>query len=295
MADFPQLETPRLLLREIVAGDAPALFAVHGDAERMRWFGSDPLPDLAAADRLVAGFAAGRTLANPSTRWGLERRDRDSAAPGELIGSCGLFAWNRPWRKCSLGYELARQVEGQGLMQEALHAVLAWGFEQMALNRVEAQVHVDNAASLRLLGRLGFAVEGRLRQLGHWGGQFHDMWQLALLAHDWLAPEGALAQAALPEGSNFYAVLGSALSKRQIAEALAGQGWAVRRCARDDYELRSHGIELTLDGHGEWLLHGRVAAIGQRARRIVQVLDALGVACRAECYDDDGALMSTPG
>ena len=46
---FPVLQTERLLLREIVVADAPALFEIHGDAELMRWFGSDPLGDLAAA------------------------------------------------------------------------------------------------------------------------------------------------------------------------------------------------------------------------------------------------------
>lgn len=47
MSDFPTLETDRLVLREIVADDAPALFAIHSDAIAMRWFGTDPLVDIA--------------------------------------------------------------------------------------------------------------------------------------------------------------------------------------------------------------------------------------------------------
>ena len=50
---FPTLETPRLVLREIVAADAPALLFIHGDPELMRWFGNDPLPDVAAAEASV--------------------------------------------------------------------------------------------------------------------------------------------------------------------------------------------------------------------------------------------------
>src|SRR5512139_756300 len=46
MSGFPTIETDRLLLREIVAADAPALFAIHSDAQAMRWFGSDPLTEL---------------------------------------------------------------------------------------------------------------------------------------------------------------------------------------------------------------------------------------------------------
>jgi ribosomal-protein-alanine N-acetyltransferase len=179
---FPTLHTPRLVLREITTDDAPALLAIHGDAETMRWFGTDPPPDLAAAKQLVQLFAGWRLQANPGTRWGLQRADDP-----RLLGSVGLFAWNRAWRKCSLGYELARDAQGQGLMHEALCAVLDWGFAQMQLHRVEAQVHPDNTASLRLVQRLGFQQEGRLREVGHWAGQAHDLLQWGLLQREWRA------------------------------------------------------------------------------------------------------------
>lgn len=179
---FPTLETPRLVLREIVAADAPALLAIHGDADLMRWFGNDPLPDLAAAEALVNTFAGWRQLPNPGTRWAIEQKQR----PG-LIGTCGLFAWNRNWRKCIVGYELAREYQGKGIMHEALAAVLTWGFASMDLNRVEAQTHPCNLASLKLLQRLHFVAEGCLRQGGYWADQYHDLLQYSLLKADWLA------------------------------------------------------------------------------------------------------------
>ncbi|BAL94646.1 GNAT family N-acetyltransferase [Rubrivivax gelatinosus] len=181
---FPTLETPRLLLREIGPDDAPALLAIHGDAEHMKWFGTDPISTLAQARALVETFAGWRRQPNPGTRWGLVRRDAPEAG---LIGSCGLFAWNRGWRKCTLGYELARAACGQGLMHEALQAVLAWGHETMQLHRLEAQVHERNRASLALLQRLGFEHEGRLREVAWWGGQPHDLLMLARLAGSRLA------------------------------------------------------------------------------------------------------------
>ena len=180
MADFPRLETPRLILREIVESDAAALLAIHGDTEHMKWFGSDPLTNLPEAQRLIEVFASWRQLPNPGTRWGLELR----AQPG-LIGSCGLFAWNRGWKKCVLGYEIAPMQAGKGLMQEALQSVIAWGFEHLQLNRIEAQVHGENAASLALLAKLGFVIEGRLRQVAFWSQAHHDLLQLALLKAEW--------------------------------------------------------------------------------------------------------------
>lgn len=176
MNDFPTLTTPRLHLREIVTADAPALFAIHGNADAMRWFGADPLKTLQDAEKLVEMFASWRKLPNPGTRWGIS--DRSS---GQLLGTCGLFRWNRNWRSCAIGYELAPAAWGQGLMHEALNAMLDWGIEHMALNRVEAQVHPHNTPSIKRLEALGFVREGLSRQAGFWLGEYRDLLQYALL------------------------------------------------------------------------------------------------------------------
>ena len=99
MTDFPTLETNRLVLREIVAADAEALLRVFGDEEHMKWFGSDPLKDIEGAKALIAAFSGWRSLPSPGIRWGIALREG-----GVLVGTCGLFAWNRAWRKCTLGY-----------------------------------------------------------------------------------------------------------------------------------------------------------------------------------------------
>lgn len=181
-AEFPQLSTPRLRLRELTAADAEALFAFHGDAEAMRWYGADPLPDLPAAHKLIELFAGWRRLANPGTRWGIERKD-----DGALIGTCGLFNWNRAWRRCATGYELAPAARGHGFMEEALVAIFDWGFTQMELNRIEAQIHPRNEPSLRLARKLGFVEEGLLREVARWGEAQHDLLMLSLLRREWQA------------------------------------------------------------------------------------------------------------
>ncbi len=127
MSDFPTLETDRLLLRELVADDAPALFAIHGDAPAMRWYGADPMVDVRQAQRLIEIFAGWRQMPNPGVRWGIERKSDAS-----LVGTCGLFKWNRGWRTCTVGYELARAARGAGLMAEALSAALGVGFRRDA-------------------------------------------------------------------------------------------------------------------------------------------------------------------
>lgn len=183
MSDFPTLETDRLILREIGAADAPVLFAIHGDVEAMRWFGTDPLTDLQQAEKMIETFAAWRQMPNPGTRWGIQRK-----SDHQLLGSCGLFKWNRGWKSCVVGYELARSAWKAGFMLEALSAALAWGFEHMELNRVEAQVHPSNAASIKLVRTLGFVHEGQLREAGFWRGEHHDLLQFGLLRREYLSP-----------------------------------------------------------------------------------------------------------
>lgn len=184
---FPVLETGRLRLRELVPDDAPALLAIHGDPEAMRWFGHEPLRELAAARGLVQAFAAWRRTGT-GTRWGIERK-----SDGRLLGSCGLFDWERDDRKCTLGYELGTFAWGGGYMREALQALLPWGFAQMRLNRIEALIHPDNAASLRLARSLGFVEEGRLREAACWSGRPQDLLMLALLKREY-----GVAKAAAP-------------------------------------------------------------------------------------------------
>lgn len=70
-------------------------------------------------------------------------------------------------------------------MKEALAAVFSWGFGEMGLNRVEAQVHPENRPSLALLKRFGFVEEGRLREVGYSAGSHHDLMLYSLLKREW--------------------------------------------------------------------------------------------------------------
>ena len=181
---FPSLSTSRLQLREIVASDAPALLAIHGDVEAMKWFGTDPLTDLEAADKVIAGFANLRQQTSPGVRWGIVHAD--PARGSALLGTCGVFRWNRGWRTCLTGYELARHAQGRGYMTEALRAIYAWAFETMGVERIEAQVHPRNTPSLALLKNLGFVEEGLLREAGLWLGERRDLVQLGLLKREFV-------------------------------------------------------------------------------------------------------------
>jgi ribosomal-protein-alanine N-acetyltransferase len=185
---FPVLEAERLLLRELRHGDAPTLLEIHGDAQVMRWMGNEALTDLDAAHHTVSRFLAGRVAIVPSFRWGLERKsDR------QLLGTGGVFNWAKEWKKSTLGYELGIAAQGHGYMHEALNSILPWVFENLELHRLEALIHPDNLAAFKLAQKLGFQIEGTLREVTFWNDAHHDMVQLGLLRRDF-SPSGTIFQ-----------------------------------------------------------------------------------------------------
>lgn len=179
---FPDLHTARLRLRQILPSDAPALFAIHSDAEWMRWYGVDPLTDPMQAEELAELFA-GWFGAGTGYRWALERM-----SDHRLIGTCGLFRWNKSWRNCVVGYEILRECQRQGYMREALAVVLDYGFNAMHLHRIQAETHPDNKASIGLATSMGFQFEGVHREQAYWGHRFHDLNCYSLLSREWRTP-----------------------------------------------------------------------------------------------------------
>jgi RimJ/RimL family protein N-acetyltransferase len=178
------LRTDRLLLRPLRPADADALFAIHADPEFARFWSSPPWTERAQAEALIAqdalDLASGEHL-----RLGIERRE-----DGVLLGSCTLFKIHATNRRAELGYGLGPAHWGGGYAQEAVRALLDFGFAADGLNlhRVEADIDPDNQASARLLQRLGFRLEGRLRERWIVGGVVSDSAMYGLLQREWRAP-----------------------------------------------------------------------------------------------------------
>lgn len=173
------LRTERLLLRQITESDGPGLFDIFGDDQVTAHYAWDTFTSVEQGHRLAEQTALAYRE-RESLRWGLVPH-----AAEQIVGTCGFTRWSRDNRFAILGYDLARAYWRGGLMTEAVTAVLAFGFEQMELNRVEALVMAGNLASITLLSRLGFSHEGELRRRAWHRGEFRDVWQFGLLASEW--------------------------------------------------------------------------------------------------------------
>lgn len=174
------LRTQRLLLRDFVETDWEAvhIYAQLPEVSRYMPWG----PNSEADSRDFVGRAIAAQLATP--RQGFELA-LIWAENQQLIGGCGLSVQSQAHRVGEIGYCLHPQFWGRGCAAEAAGALLALGFEQLQLHRIQATCDPENAASRRVLEKLGLQQEGRLRQNLHMRGQWRDSLLWSILEHEW--------------------------------------------------------------------------------------------------------------
>ncbi len=102
-----------------------------------------------------------------------------------MIGEVLLKWASETSRQGELGYALHTGYHGRGLAAEAAGAVLRLGFEELGLHRICANVINGNAASAKLLTRLGMRQEGHLVENVFFKGEWCDELVFALLAREW--------------------------------------------------------------------------------------------------------------
>src|SRR5262245_46821473 len=139
--DFPILETPRLILRRILPEDAEAIFAIRGDYEVTKLNIGPAYPDVGYAVNLIRAMEDSYTQKN-EIRWGITLRSEDV-----VIGMLGYNYWIRPDARASVGYDLLRDAWGNGIMPEALLAIIDFAWDYMDLNRIEADCSGENYGS----------------------------------------------------------------------------------------------------------------------------------------------------
>jgi len=175
---FPQLETKRLVLREMQPDDAEALFRVLSDEVVMRYYDRVPFAHIEESYHAIERHRH-RFEQQEAIRWGITLKGENV-----VIGNCG-FSWDIPNYVARLAYVLARAYWRQGIMTEALQALLRFGFDTKNLNRIEAEVAVDNIASARTLEKLGFQEEGILRERLYVNERFYDEKIFSLIKKDY--------------------------------------------------------------------------------------------------------------
>jgi ribosomal-protein-alanine N-acetyltransferase len=170
---FVPLSTPRLALVALTLEDAPAVFSYASDPEISRlvdWPRHETIDDSRRfVARSMVGYAQGGHY-----EWGLMRRS-DQA----FLGTCGFGEIDVARRVADVGYVLAKPYWRQGYATEAVAAVLQFGFLQLGLRLIEAQALPENAASLRVMAKLGMRYrETRPMNHDHGSSRAVSVWQI---------------------------------------------------------------------------------------------------------------------
>ena len=103
-----------------------------------------------------------------------------------LIGGIGMHHWNHTLRRAEVGYWIDKKQEGKGIMFEIAQSFILFLFEQVNLNKIELQFKKENQRSAQLAKRLGFTIEGVLRDSLLMHGAFHDVVIAGLLRREHL-------------------------------------------------------------------------------------------------------------
>jgi ribosomal-protein-alanine N-acetyltransferase len=184
MTRFPKLTSRRLVLRQFRPSDAHAVYQIFSQDIVTRYHNLEIMDSITQAEKVVK-IRAKSFERGEGARWAITRIGWED----DLIGSCGYYNLNGIHFSVEIGYDLHPDYWRQGIMTEALSAVIDYGYSgafEFPLNRIQALTYLDHKASAGLLLKLGFQEEGIRRESGYWKGEFHDLRCFSLLRRDWL-------------------------------------------------------------------------------------------------------------
>jgi ribosomal-protein-alanine N-acetyltransferase len=114
--------------------------------------------------------------------------------PNIHIGSIGLWRIEKENYRAEIGYMLEPDLQGKGLMYEALQKVIEFGFSEMKLHSIEAKIDPRNIASAALLKKGGFVQEAHFKENCYHNGEFCDTAVYTIFSpYPHVAPQANLA------------------------------------------------------------------------------------------------------
>ena len=173
------INTERLTLRWMDAGDAEALFAIFSDPQVARFWSGPPWTDVQQARNSIA-LALDDYASGTGMKMAVVLKET-----GQMIGYTNFYAFYDANRRCDIGYAMASAFWGKGYQTEALRAKLDYGFRELNLNRVEADIDPRNDASAKVLEKLGFEKEGFMKERWIVNGEVCDTAFYGLLLRNW--------------------------------------------------------------------------------------------------------------
>jgi RimJ/RimL family protein N-acetyltransferase len=176
----------RIRLRSVEKDDLPRFVKWFADPETRTYLAMYLPFNLAQEEK----WYERNQMAGDLQAWAIDAQPDDSLAGHWVhIGSCGFHHIDHRSRAGELGIVIgAPDYRGQGYGTDAVQTLTAFGFYTLNLNRIYLRVFADNARAIRCYEKVGFQLEGRLRQDNYNNGAYRDTLIMGLLRSDWEQP-----------------------------------------------------------------------------------------------------------
>ena len=178
-----RITTDRLILRDFVEDDWPPMLAWQRDPRHFRYYAWTEDRTEADVRALLQRFLD-ELKVQPRRRFQLAITLPET---GQIIGDAGIRRKAENDWEADIGYELAPEHWGNGYATEAARALVDMGFHEWGLHRISSWCIAGNAASARVLERVGLRQEGRLRENEYFKGRWWDSLLYGLLVDEWSA------------------------------------------------------------------------------------------------------------
>lgn len=165
---FPTLQTKALLLRKVEEKDAEALFQLRSNKRIMQYLNRPIAQTIDDAFNLIQRIQTDLHN-NTGITWAIAQKTDDT-----LIGTIGFWRIEAQNHRAEIGYLLHADFQGRGWMDAAIKKVIAYGFEQIGLHTIEANIDPRNTPSARLLEKNHFVREAYFKENLFQDGQFTD-------------------------------------------------------------------------------------------------------------------------
>jgi len=176
---FSELESDRLIFREVNPEDVEEIFKIYSDPEvaRYDWFTPINTKDDALS---IINHYKNEFKNKEEITWGVARKNDN-----KIIGYCNLGSFDDASIRSEIGYGFNREEWNKGYATETIKALVKFGFEVMNFNRIEATVTFGNEASVKALKKANFVQEGILRERTIMKGKLVDDVVLSVLKKDY--------------------------------------------------------------------------------------------------------------
>jgi len=180
-SNMPTLKTERLTLRPLRVSDAEDMYRYAKNGDVTTYLLWQPHPSLSYTEQYLR-YIEKRYRLGEFYDWAVV--DNQS---GRMIGTCGFTRFDFPNDVGEIGYVLSPEMHGRGFGTEAASRVLAFGFEELRLHRIEVKFMEGNLASLHVAEKLGMTFEGYRRDGMLVKGKYRTIGMSAILAEEFFA------------------------------------------------------------------------------------------------------------